>query len=180
MIQWMLAIWSLVPLPFLNIACISQSSSFINCWSLAWRIEHYLASMWNECNCTGVWTFSGIVALVKLNKKKERTQIINIRNQRGGITTGPIDISSVTQSCPTLCDPMNCSTLGLPVHHQLLESTQTHVHWVSGSIQPSHPLSFPSSLTLNLSQLQGLFQWVNSLHQVAKVLEFRLQHQSFQ
>ena len=125
MIQWMLAIWSLVPLPFLNIACISQSSLFIYCWSLAWRIEHYLASMWNEFNCTGVWTFSGIVALVKLNKKKERTQIINIRNQRGGITTGPIDISSVAQSCPTLCDPMNCSTLGLPVHHQLLESTQT-------------------------------------------------------
>ena len=60
--------------------------------------------------------------------------------------------SSVAQSCPTLCDPMNCSTPGLPAHHQLLESTQTHVHWVSGAIQPSHPLSSPSPPALNLSQ----------------------------
>ena len=88
--------------------------------------------------------------------------------------------SSVTQSCPTLCDPMNCSVPGLPVHHQLPESTQTHVRWVSDAIQPSHPLSSPSPPALNLSQHQGLFQWVNSWHQVAKVLEFQLQHQSFQ
>ena len=79
-----------------------------------------------------------------------------------------------------LCDPMNCSTPGLPVHHQLLESTQAHVHWVSDNIQPSHPLSPPSPPALNLSQHQGLFQWVSSSHQVAKVLEFQLQHQSFQ
>ena len=66
--------------------------------------------------------------------------------------------SSVTQSCPTLCDPMNCSTPGLPVHHQLQESTQTHVHWVGDAIQPSHPLSSPSP-ALNLSQLKsGSFQ----------------------
>jgi len=88
--------------------------------------------------------------------------------------------SSVTQLCPTLCDPMNCSTPGLPVHHQLPESTQTHVHRVGDAIQPSHPLSSPSPPALNLSQHQGLFQWVSSLHQVAKVLEFQLQHQSFQ
>ena len=69
---------------------------------------------------------------------------------------------------------------GLPVHHQLPESTQTHVHWVSDAIQPSHPLSSPSPPALNLSQNQGLFKWVSSLHQVAKVLEFQLQHQSFQ
>ena len=80
--------------------------------------------------------------------------------------------SSVTQSCPTLCDPMNCSTPGLPVHHQLPESTQTHVHWVGDAIQPSHPLLSPSSPALNLSQHQGLFKWVSSLHQVAKVLSF--------
>ena len=79
-----------------------------------------------------------------------------------------------------LCDPMDCSTPGLPVHHQLPEFTQTHVHWVSDAIQPSHPLSTPSSPALNLSQHQGLFKWVSSLHQVAKVLEFQLQHQSFQ
>ena len=76
--------------------------------------------------------------------------------------------SSVTQLCPTLCDPMNCNTPGLPVYHQLLEFTQTHVHWVSDAIQPSHPLSSPSPPAFNLSQHQGLFQWVSSSHQVTQ------------
>ena len=89
-------------------------------------------------------------------------------------------VSSVAQSCPTLCDPMNRSMPGLPVHHQLPEFTQTHVHWVSDAIQPSHPLSTPFPPAFNLSLHQGLFQWLSSLHQVAKVLEFQLQHQSFQ
>ena len=75
---------------------------------------------------------------------------------------------------------MNCSTPGLPVHHQLLESTQTHVHWVGDAIQSSHPLSSPSPLTFNLSQHQGLFKWISSSYQVAKILEFLLQYQSFQ
>ena len=88
--------------------------------------------------------------------------------------------SSVAQSCPTLCDLMNCSTPGLPVHHQLLEFTQTHVHQVSDAIQPSHPLSSSSPPAPNPSQHQGLFQNVNSSHEVAKVLEFQLQHHSFQ
>ena len=91
-----------------------------------------------------------------------------------------VQFSSVAQLGPTLCDPMNCSTPGLPVHHQLLEFTQTHVHQVGDGIQPSHPLSSPSPLALNLSQHQRLFQGVSSLHQVAKVLEFQLQHQTFQ
>ena len=91
-----------------------------------------------------------------------------------------ISISSVAQSCLTLCDPVNCSLPSLPVHHQLLEPIQTHIHWVGDAIRPSHPLSSPSSPTLNLSHHQGLFQWVSSSHQVAKVLEFQLQHQSFQ
>ena len=86
--------------------------------------------------------------------------------------------SSVTQSCLTLYDPMDCSMPGFPVHHQLPEFTQTHVHWVSDAIQPSHPLSSPSPPAFNLSQHQSLFQWVSSSHQMAKVLE--LQHQSFQ
>ena len=90
-----------------------------------------------------------------------------------------IQFNSV-QSHPTLCDPMNCSMPGLPVHHQFLESTQTHVHGAGDAIQPSYPLSSPSPPALNLSQHQGLFKWVCFLHQVAKVLEFRLQHQSFQ
>ena len=89
-------------------------------------------------------------------------------------------VSSVVQSCLTLCHPMDCSTPGLPVHHQLPEFTQTHVYWVGDAIQPFHPLSSPSPPAFNLSQHQGLFKWVNSSHQVAKVLEFRLQHQSFQ
>jgi len=92
----------------------------------------------------------------------------------------PVQFSSVAQSCLTLCDPMNCSMPGLPVHHQLLESTQTHVHLVGDAIQPSYPLSSPSSPALNLSQHQGLFRWVSSSHEVAKVLEFQLQHQCFQ
>ena len=91
-----------------------------------------------------------------------------------------VHFSSVTQSCPTLWDPMNRSMPGLPVHHQLPEYTQTHVHWVGDAIQPSHPLLSPSPPALNLSQHQGLFKWVSSSHQVAKVLEFQLQHQSFQ
>ena len=82
--------------------------------------------------------------------------------------------SSVAQSCPTRCDPMNRSTPGLPVHHQLPEFTQTHVHRVSDTIQPSHPLSSRSPPAPNPSQHQSLFQWVNSLHEVAKVLEFQL------
>ena len=77
-----------------------------------------------------------------------------------------IQFPSVTQSCPTLCHLMNRSTPGFPVHHQLTESAQTHVHWVSNAIQPPHPLSSPSPPALNLSQHQGLFQWVSSSHQV--------------
>ena len=89
-------------------------------------------------------------------------------------------VSSVAQLCLTLCDSMDCSTPGFPVHHQLPELTQTHVHRVGGAIQSPHPLSSPSPPAFNLSQHQGLFQSVSSSHQVAKVLEFQLQHQSFQ
>ena len=87
---------------------------------------------------------------------------------------------SVTKLCPTLWDPMDCSTPGFPVLHHLMKFAQTHVHWVGDAIQPSHPLPSPSPPALNLSQHQGLFKWVSSSHQVAKVLEFQLQHQSFQ
>ena len=83
-----------------------------------------------------------------------------------------VQFSSVTQSHLTLCDLMDCSTSGLPVHHQFPEFTQTHVHWVSDAIQPSHSLLSPSPPTFNLSQHQGLFKWVSSSHQVAKVLSF--------
>jgi len=91
-----------------------------------------------------------------------------------------IQFSLVSQSCPTLCNPMDRSTPGLPVHHQPPVFTQTHAHWVGDAIQPSHPLSSPSPPAFNLSQHQGVFKWVSSLQQVAKELEFQLQHQSFQ
>ena len=93
--------------------------------------------------------------------------------------SGHQSVSSVSQSCPTLCDPMKCSTPGLPVHHQLPGPTQSHVHWVNDAIHPSHPLSSPYPPALDLSQHQGVFKWVSSSHQVTKELEFQLQ-QSFQ
>ena len=106
-------------------------------------------------------------------KLKERWDIICFFSHQ------MLQFSSV-QSCLTLCDPMNLSTPGLLVHHQLPEPTQTRFHRVSDAIQPSHPLSCPSPPAPNPSQHKVLFQWVNSSHEVAKVLEFQLQHQSFQ
>ena len=91
-----------------------------------------------------------------------------------------VQFSSVAQSCPTLCNPMNRSTPGLLVHHQFPEFTQTHVHLVSDAIQPSHPLLSPSPPAHNPSQHQSLSPWVNFSHEVAKVLEFQIQHQPFQ
>ena len=91
-----------------------------------------------------------------------------------------VQFSSVTQSCLTISDSMDCSTPGLPVHHQLRKLTQTDVNWVSDAIQPSHPLSSLSPPAFSLSQHQGPFKWVSSSHKVAKVLELQLQHQSFQ
>ena len=87
---------------------------------------------------------------------------------------------SIAKLCLTLCSSVKCSTSGFPVFHYLPEFAQTHVHWVSDTIQPSHSLSPPSPLALNLSQHHSLFQWVSSSHQVAKVLELELQHHSFQ
>ena len=88
-------------------------------------------------------------------------------------------VNSVTHLCPTLCSPTDCSTPGFPVHHQLPEIAQTHVHRIGDAIQPSHPLLSPSP-AFYLSQHQDLLKWISSSYQVAKVLEFQLQHQSFQ
>ena len=87
---------------------------------------------------------------------------------------------SVAQSCPTFCDPMDCSMIGFPLLHYLLEFAQIHVHWVGDAIQPSHPLLSPSPPAFSISQDQGFFQWLGSSHQVAKVFEFQPQHQSSQ
>ena len=110
------------------------------------------------------WTKNFQMYKLNLEKPEESEIKLQISFQFG----------SVAQSCPTLCNPKDCSTPGFPVHHQLTEFTQTHVHWVRDAIQPSHPLSSPSPPAPNLSQHQSLFQWVNSSHEVAKVLEFQL------
>ena len=132
---------------------------------------------WNNKESKECVTFS---YWIKEGKLKEMAKGINILLYYNPYDIQFIQFSSVAQSCLTLCDPMNRTMSGLPVHHQLLESTQTHVYWVSDVIQPSHPLSSPSPPATNPSRHQGLFQWVNSAHEVAKVLEFQLQHQSFQ
>ena len=102
-----------------------------------------------------------------------------VDNAMKKLATLSSQFSSVAQSCPTHCNPMDCSPPGLPVHHQHPELTQTHVHRVGDAVQPPHPLSSLSPPAFNLSQHQGLFKWVTSSHHVAKVLEFQLQHQSY-
>ena len=116
------------------------------------------------------------ISFARGSQPRDRTHVSCLAG--GFFTTEPLgkpirpdQIRSVAQSCPTLWDPMNRSTPGLPVHHQLPEFTETQIHRVSDAIQPSHPLSSPSPLAPNPSQHQSLFQWVNSMHEVAKVLE---------
>ena len=125
------------------------------------------------CEKEILFQWSGLLLICTL---KPRKKIMNIMI----LKLYSVYFSSVTQSCPTLCDPMNCSMPALPVYHQLPEFTQTHVHQVSDAIQPSHPPSSPSPPAPNTSQHQSLFQWVNSSHEVAKVLVLQPQHQSFQ
>ena len=105
---------------------------------------------------------------------KRAETLLLIATAQLSVQFSSVQLGSVAQSCLTLCDPMNHSTPGLPVHHQLLEFTQTHVHQVGDAIQPSHSLSSPSPPAPNPSQHQSLFQWVNSSHAVAKVLELQL------
>ena len=124
------------------------------------------------------WFITGYCSdLTKCRGKSSHCMWFSHRTRR---VSGFIKFNLATQSCPTLYDPMDSSMPGFPVYHQLPELTQTHVHWVSDAIQPSHPLSSPFLPAFNLSQHQGLFKWVSSSHQVAKILEFQLQHQSRQ
>ena len=115
-----------------------------------------------------------------LSRGKGGTKMYRSFCNKDQVVKDSVQFSSVAQSCPTLCDPINHSTPGLPVRHQLAEFTQTHAHRVGDDIQPSHPLSSPSPPAPSPSQHQGHFQWVNSSHEVAKVLDFQFQHQSFQ
>ena len=138
----------------LKISCLSDFSKMIrNCHKI-------------QTNFIGLslWKFSLLLHIHKLAYTRQLSA----------------QCSSVAQLCPTLCNPMERSMPGFPVHHQLPELAQTHVLWLSDAIQPSHPLSSPSPPAFNLSQHQGLFQGVSSLHQVDKGLELQLQHQSFQ
>ena len=117
------------------------------------------------------------------SRLRDVTWFTTSRKSRSPSTFSVLCICSLHFSCSVVSsvyNPMDCRTPGFPVHHQLLELTQTHVHWVDDDIQPSHPLSSLSLPAFNLSQHQGLFQWVNSSHRVAKVLELQLHHQSFQ
>ena len=109
----------------------------------------------------------------QLNWDKYQTSVFWV-NASKCVQFSSVQFISVARSCLTLCNPMNRSTPGLPVYHQLPEFTQTHVYWISDAIQPSHPLSSPSPPAPNPSQHHSLFQWVSSSHEVAKVLEFQL------
>ena len=152
-------------------------------WS-QWRkvTDSSISTLWSFITRTGaklslilLWICFKVFALTKCIKDDN-----NSYSECAKCFRNIIRFRSVVQSCLTLYDPMNRSTSGFPVYHQLPETTQTHVHCVGDAIQPSHPLSSPSTPALNLSQHQGLFKWVSYLHQVDKVLEFQLQHQSFQ
>ena len=128
------------------------------------------------------WTVSrgrDEILIITMTVKMIRNILKMLKNFRAKVSSWD-HLNSVAQSCPALCDPMNRTTPGLPVHQQLPEFTQTHIHRVGNAIQPSHPLSSPFPPAPNPSQHQSLFQWVNSSHEVAKVLEFQLQHHSFQ
>ena len=132
--------------------------SFYFLFLIHWNIYfEYYFSLWHLKNC-----------LLFLYIKIKGNFIHNVTES----SQLSVQYSSVAQSCLTLCDPMNCSTSGLPVHHQHPEFTQTHIHRVDEVIQPSHPLSSLSTPAPNPSKHQGLFQWVNSSHEVAKVLQW--------
>ena len=137
-----------------------------------------------ECSnyCTiALISHTSKVMLKILQARLQQYMNSELTNVQAGFRKGRgVHFNSVAQSCLILCNPVNCSTSGLLAHHQIPEFTQTHVHWVGDAIEPSHPLSSPSPSAPNPSQHQSLFQWVNSSHEVAKALEFQLQHQSFQ
>ena len=120
------------------------------------------------------WTALELVNIWVKNKSDYSSLYLQRSHEKTTHSIAQFSFSSVAQSCPTLCDPMNRSTPGLPVHHPLPEFTQTHVHRARDAIQPSHPGSSPSLPAPNPSQHQSLFQWVNSSHEVAKVLELQL------
>ena len=160
-------------------ALLCISSTFLHYRLTSSLTKSFMASIFKASKGKGreVWTITGQILKGSPWTRCFPQTVPLETGSCGSIHKVRWGFSSIAQSCPTLCYPMNRSTPGLPVHHQLPESTQTHVHRVGDAIQPSHPLLSPSPPALNLSQHQGLFQWVSSSHQVAKVLKFQLQHQ---
>ena len=147
---------------------------------MAWIKQKFLEkNVWGKLNMN-IQVFKLLISGMELNQFSSVAQsCLTLCNPMDCSMPGfpvrhqfPTTVAKTLQSCPTLWDPMDCSTLGFLVKHQLQWFTQTHVHWVSDAIQPSDTLSSPSPPAFNLSQYQGLFQWVSSLHQVATVLEF--------
>ena len=153
----------------------SKAVCLDHCLNFWLKVQTYLCLHWSYFVCDFYVTFKNSSSHPMNGASQPYLVFLHIILSSWYCPTS-VQFSSVTQSCPTLCSPMNHSTPGLPVHQQLPESIQTHVHWISDAIQPYHPLSSPSPPALNLSHHQGLFKWVSSLHQVAKVLEFQLQH----
>ena len=159
---------------------MKETMSVMKCWKLKnrWRGYNWLSrSQKAESQSHGRKSKEQTDLYRETSKRLQNRWcwlVLEVGDASGRKTRVWVQFSSVTQSCLTLCDPMNCSTPGLPVHHQLPEFTQTHVHRVLDAIQPSHPRSSPSPPAPNPSQHQSLFQWVNSSHEVAKVLEFQL------
>ena len=158
--------------PFSCLQSFPASGSFLMCWLFESGDQSFEASTAASVLPINIqdWFPLGLTSLISLQSKGLSRVFSNTTVQKHQFFGA--------QSCLMLCDPMDCSTSGFSVHHQLLEPTQTHVHRIGDAIQPSHLLSSPCPPAFNLSQHQGLFQGVSSSYQVAKVLEF--QHQSFQ
>ena len=148
----------------------------LTCWNgYNLELRHQMLSVtWNNRDTFRHWWGCTVVQPLRKTARLLWWLLTKLNTPLAHTHQSSDQIRSAAQSCPTLCDPMNRSTPGLPVHHQLPEFTQTHIHRVSDAIPPSHPLSSPSPLAPSPSQHQSLFQWVNSSHEVAKVLEFQL------
>ena len=176
----------------INLSDVYLSNTYIMTeWVLQWLITNCLCSLQQKEGCCLLWKLERVMSTLQDCFKNERAQHVSMSGTEqvlrvhGYYLNKYIKqmISSVqfsSQSCRTIYNPIDGRTPGLPVHQQLPQFTQTHIHWVGDVIQPAHPLPSPSPPASSLSQHQGLLQRVSSSHQVAKVLEFQLQHQSFQ
>ena len=166
--------WCMMPyVPILPSFWVSGSKVLNILITLCNHLQHRSPELFSSCK-TETLNLLNNLHFIPIQPLAPTSPLFQVPHLKGIIYVCLFQFSSVAQSCPTLCDPMNRSTPGLPVHHHLTEFTQTHVHRVSDAIQPSHPRSSPSPPAPNPSQHQSLFQWVNSSHEVAKVLDLQL------